>query len=908
VDVPTGLGKTKVIALWLAGRILEADKASGFVPLPRRLVYVVDRRAVVDQATIEAVQVAANLQALLRSDDFEDTDKDRVRARLLLSSKSPHRDDDKDADELAISTLRGQFVDNRKWFQRPHGSAIVVGTVDMIGSRLLFGGYGVSAGMRPVHAGLLGSDTLFVLDESHLVPPFEALMRGVAEHRYSETSDFPVCRPAIMALSATGVGEHKRIFALNESDRSDPAAAARLAAEKHLTIVTPPVDAKALPAALAEKAWELAEGQRRVLVFCNSRKDAQAVEDALRKRCAAEYGPQELTGLLVGERRLRERTLMYESVPGHDPDAVVARFLPQPAESTAPTLPAFLVATSAGEVGVDLDADDIVCDLVAIERMIQRFGRVNRRAIPGVARIVVVPGASEDDLEDEVATGDIARLIAPFELSTWAKYADGTLNASPSGLRHLRDDAARAVVQNASTPTPLYPSLTRPVVESWSMTSLPVHPGRPLVAPWIRGWIDQRPQTRIVWRRHFPLTESDLPERGGSLPSVDVKHELGDFFEAAPPHATEVLEAPTDRVARWLKARFASYTSRATQTETATVVDGVSDGAQSDTDEREATLGERHVPIAVVLDDSLDATLVLTEAFVARRNAAALSRDIAEHVLIVDARLAGLAASGLLDDAEETAPPTLDDQPERWMLPLQIYGQRRVLTTPFTKNESFWRQEGYRWSPEPDRDDDVVLRVEVWRQKDATTGNAAVARRAQGLAEHHDWAGEAAESIAAALDLPDGKKRLLVAAARAHDSGKNRDLWQNAMRARRDNGRPYAKTEGGAVPRELAGYRHEFGSLADMENHAEIRELPEDDRDLALHLIAAHHGRARPFIIPFDPNEPPSLSEERAREIALRFERLQRSIGPWELAWWEALLRAADWMASQRNDEQEGEP
>lgn len=43
VDIPTGLGKTSVIAIWLVARALGA-------PLPRRLVYVVDRRAVVDQA------------------------------------------------------------------------------------------------------------------------------------------------------------------------------------------------------------------------------------------------------------------------------------------------------------------------------------------------------------------------------------------------------------------------------------------------------------------------------------------------------------------------------------------------------------------------------------------------------------------------------------------------------------------------------------------------------------------------------------------------------------------------------------------------------------------------------------------------------------------------------------------
>src|SRR5688500_7654049 len=45
--LPTGLGKTPVIAVWLIA--LANGK-----PVPRRLVYVVNRRTVVDQTTDEA--------------------------------------------------------------------------------------------------------------------------------------------------------------------------------------------------------------------------------------------------------------------------------------------------------------------------------------------------------------------------------------------------------------------------------------------------------------------------------------------------------------------------------------------------------------------------------------------------------------------------------------------------------------------------------------------------------------------------------------------------------------------------------------------------------------------------------------------------------------------------------------
>ncbi len=87
-----------------------------------------------------------------------------------------------DTDSLAVSTLRGQFVDNREWLADPTKPAIVIGTIDMIGSRLLFEGYGVSRTMRRYHAGFLGADSLCVLDEAHLCLPFEVLLQTIAIH------------------------------------------------------------------------------------------------------------------------------------------------------------------------------------------------------------------------------------------------------------------------------------------------------------------------------------------------------------------------------------------------------------------------------------------------------------------------------------------------------------------------------------------------------------------------------------------------------------------------------------------------------------------------------------------------------------------------------------------------------
>jgi CRISPR-associated endonuclease/helicase Cas3 len=113
LDVPTGLGKTAAVMLAFLYRRARGDAGTG-----RRLVYVVDRRAVVDQATDEAVRLREGI----------DRDPELKRALGL-----------RDGQSLPISTLRGQHVDNRDWLEDPAAPAIIVGTVDMVGSRLLLG-------------------------------------------------------------------------------------------------------------------------------------------------------------------------------------------------------------------------------------------------------------------------------------------------------------------------------------------------------------------------------------------------------------------------------------------------------------------------------------------------------------------------------------------------------------------------------------------------------------------------------------------------------------------------------------------------------------------------------------------------------------------------------------------------
>ncbi|MDS4015958.1 MAG: hypothetical protein RKP46_16645, partial [Candidatus Accumulibacter sp.] len=134
-----------------------------------------------------------------------------------------------------------------------------------------------------------------------------------------------------------------------------------------------------------------------------------------------------------------------------------------------------------------------------------------------------------------------------------------------------------------------------------------------------------------------------------------------------------------------------------------------------------------------------------------------------------------------------------------------------------------------------------------------------------------------------------------------HDEGKAARRWQGAFHTP-TGGRPYAKTGSKRPPdfAVLGGYRHEFGSLLRAERNNALAMLPDEFKDLVLHLIAAHHGRARPLIETDGCDDgPPSLLAARARDVALRFARLQKRFGPWGLAWLEALVRAADQQASR---------
>ena len=149
ISIPTGLGKTAAVVLaWLWNRVVKENQN-----WPRRLVYCLPMRTLVEQTAEETKKWIANLLAQESLGLSED-----AKSQLAwLKDHSP------------IILMGGE--DPGEWDIYPEKPAILIGTQDMLLSRALNRGYGMSRYRWPMHFGLLNNDCLWVMDETQLMGP-----------------------------------------------------------------------------------------------------------------------------------------------------------------------------------------------------------------------------------------------------------------------------------------------------------------------------------------------------------------------------------------------------------------------------------------------------------------------------------------------------------------------------------------------------------------------------------------------------------------------------------------------------------------------------------------------------------------------------------------------------------------
>jgi len=784
--LPTGLGKTSVIAVWLIA--LANSK-----PVPRRLVYVVNRRTVVDQTTDEVEKYRKNLAA----------------AGIT--------------EPLAISTLRGQFADNREWSADPSRPAVICGTVDMIGSRLLFSGYGVGFKGKPLHAGFLGQDAIQIHDEAHLEPAFQNLLISIQKEQ-QRCKDF---RPLkVMELTATSHGTSE-VFTLSDNDKAVEEVKKRIHAKKAITLV-PNKDEKKLAEEIAELALKHKDAATApdVLVFVRKVDDVDRVVKKLPKNSF-----EQLTGTLRG----LERDELVKK-------PIFQRFLPQSNRDEAIELAqgtVYLVCTSAGEVGVNISADHLVCDLSTFESMAQRFGRVNRFGKRTDTEIHVVhPTAFEDDDYDRRREKTLALL----------RELNG--NASPDALGNI-DPVMR---QAAFAPQPTILPTSDILFDAWALTTIKGKlPGRPMVEPYlhgISGW--EPPETHVAWREEVDVITGDLL----------MQYKPADLLEDYPLKPHEQLRDNSSRVFDRLKKLKA----------------------------------DEQTPVWIVADD--DSVRVTTLGKLIEDG-----KEVIERKTVLLPPSTGGLENGMLTSDSDTADDVSDyvrDEKGRQRR-LRVWDDapipnpdemRRIRAAIDTKPDAdddeaqtgkrFWHWYELLMAGDSDgsksNKDPVLWHIHV---KDVV---------------------DQASSIVAKLPLDQKLKEAIIVAAQLHDHGKRRRQFQLVLN-NFDYPKVILAKSGKKGGRITESYRHEFGSLLEAASQPEFATVTDPDmRDLVLHLIATHHGRGRPHFPQgddFDPEPPPgSNPSDMAMSVPRRFACLQRKFGRWGLAYLESLLRVADWAAS----------
>lgn len=478
IDLPTASGKTACMDIALFH--LAVCAAQGIVSkAARRIAFVVDRRIIVDAAA----ERAEKLVQCLSSPDALAPIKAVADALRLCGGALP----------LTSHKLRGGMPKERGFATCPAQPMIISSTVDQIGSRLLFRGYGVREYSSSLHAGLLGFDTLILLDEAHLSGAFSATVGAIRREQSRAKLPLPLQNTRIVPLSATAISAGNR-FQLDAEDYANPLIQARQNAVKPAQLI-PCEKAKERAKILVQTARAMLEQLRlatpkpALAVVVNRVQTARAVFDALREALKDSVQLE----LMIGRARPIAR------------DIISARLMARCAAGREPnndTKPVIVVATQTIEVGADLDFQGLISECAALDSLRQRFGRLDRLGLFKGARAAIIGGGDAPD--DPVYGGALS--------ATWdwlGRVADK--NIVDFGIAAMRTTLEHEDIAPLIAPTREQLQLTPTFMELLCQTS-PRPQYDPDVAALLHGFSDAQPDVNLLWRKHLPLKENGEPD------------------------------------------------------------------------------------------------------------------------------------------------------------------------------------------------------------------------------------------------------------------------------------------------------------------------------------------------------------------------------------------------------------
>ncbi|MBI4756021.1 MAG: type I-U CRISPR-associated helicase/endonuclease Cas3 [Betaproteobacteria bacterium] len=938
IALPTAAGKTAcmdVAVFALAAQAGRLETGTAFTA-PRRVFFVVDRRVIVDEAFERARSLAMRLK--LAQDGIVREVAERL--RQLAGGAIP----------LAAHQLRGGIMRSDAWAKSPTQPMIVASTVDQFGSRLLFRAYGPGAGMRPVHAGLVGNDSLILLDEAHCAQPFLETLHAVK--RYRGWAEAPLPSPFhVTAMSATPPAVSD-VFGDSSDEGRDPehplgrrqlaGKPARLVVADKAKGKKPAVVKEEMAKELVKQALDLVKqwsaphangqsdlfdgampGRPAVVLFCNRVDTARHAHSFLERQGAD-------ASLLTGRMRPIDKDDMV--------DGELVELSVERSASRRLDQPRFVVATQTLEVGANLDFDLLVTECASLDALRQRFGRLNRMGRDVQAHAVIVVRADQTEKSDD----DPVYGAALANTWSWLRHQAGDGVGIDFGIAAL----AQRLPEDTSLSALNAPSANAPVmlpahVDALAQTAPEPWPS-PDVALFLHGPNSGPADVQVCWRADLTGDECVW----------------ADAIDLCPPTSPECLSVPIGQMRRWL-AGAGNDSGADVEGETAEAESAnprpsrkalcwrgrgksevVSDAsnlwpgdvlvipASQQGWEALATLGSDPVP-----DWGERAQLMARGKALLRLHPEVLKQWPASEPLD---RLRGLAEicqerlnedpGALADDLKSVLADwasSLDATGPAWLKVVagSLSGDRKLAKGVLAHPTGGLVVCGSRRIESPDLEtgsfsdeDDVASSGTVRSLLLEPMGNNP---------GHLDGVAEYAARHARLCGLPADLAETVEAAGRGHDLGKADPRFQAWLKG----GNPWARgallaksgdmahsREESRKARERARYpeggRHELLSVRLLESAPDA--LPKDEtlRDLLLHLVESHHGYCRPFAPVVEDGVPIQVSVDFASKTyaassatglerldagpAERYWRLTRRYGWWGLAWLEAMLRLAD--------------
>ncbi len=918
LELPTASGKTALIDLAVLAL------AAGSPCARRRVAFVVDRRVVVDEAARRAYAIAERLRTA--ADQPEDPLYPVARELLALGGVEP----------LLVATLRGGLPSDDRWARSPGQPTVLLSTVDQVGSRLLFRSYG-DVGPRgwPIHAGLLGRDTVIFVDEAHCSRPFCQTLKLI-QCKWQHFAETPVGPPLEAVFLSATLGE-KADFELSIDDRNHPVLSRRLRASKPVELSLVDDSGKDVRGALVEAIRNRAEQTLEAMhagvlgVVVNRVRDARALYEGLRL-------PAERKLLLTGKVRPWER------------DRRLERWLPwlEAGAARRPAEPVAVVATQAIEVGANFDFDFLITEIAPLDALRQRFGRLDRLG-DRCNRLGQI-GASGRPSGTVVAASSQVKTRKGTVENPDPIYGDALCHTW-----HWLNEQARARpplvdfgIEPLATRLPQKEELSRlcqPAREAYRLlpahldllvqTSPPPEP-EPEIRAFLHGNVAIAADVTVVWRADLPEDRPELwlertavqppsPGEGCAVPIWEFRQWIsgstgkadvdGGDLEAAV--AADQPAAPIRQVLRW-RGASESEVIGAGQVRPGDVV--VVPATYGGCDE----LGWHPANTAPVPDIGDAAALAAGRRPVLRLDAAAAWLD--------RTGMDGEARS-LLEDlrrwaaGEEEAPDPSGSLVRLSELEL-VPDWLRQLSARLGADRK-------RRAVEVDGSFAIVGRKSKGEDL-STAAETSLAVAPVSLVEHSRGVRAWVECFARSLELPPNLAADLSLAAWLHDVGKADPRFQAWLHGGDEiaaslASEPLAKsplaardwralTRARRLARYPDGARHELQSVALIQNTGDLRKQV-NDWDLVLHLIAAHHGFARPFVPVALESEPVPVKLDHDglllsapnnhalwrldSGVPERFWVLVRCYGWWGLAYLEAILRLADHRCSEKEEARE---